>query len=552
MAPVVEGPAFADADPVREAPVLSFADGLVTMASVKIPGSAGELTKAAPKASGSAAVTATTFHDDTLPDSGWISIDQDGDGHGWEYARTVGSYFYSLEGLDGECITSASFINGIGALTPDNWLVSPAFKVPENTQIQFYVSGQDPKYCQEHYGVYISTSSQTDTSAFTELYTETVDSGGGIYKGKAVDLTAYAGQTVYVAFRHFGCTDMYWLNLDGVGLAEAGTVPAVPARLIRVKGKTRYDTSIQVALQLLNDLGASCYPNAIIATGDSFPDALAGSALSTTYSAPVLLISEKSADSIDNAIDFIRNYVHDSSGNPGTVFILGGKKAVPESVESKLEAIGYTGTHHVRFAGKGRYETNLAVLEYLRDNGGGIEEMIFCDGTNWPDAATASAVGYPIMLVAKSGLDSSQKAFLDSLGQFWVDVIGGKSAVPDQVLNSLAVYDKDGKPLRVFGKTRADTAVCLASTYWKTSEVDQVTFAYGANFPDCIAGGLLANCMSSPILYGDSNAPASYAEADLPYMASSGARSAYILGGEKLIADDFVYDLMEDALSFTS
>lgn len=39
-----------------------------------------------------------------------------------------------------------------------------------------------------------------------------------------IDLSNYAGQDVYIAFRHFNCTDMYRINIDDIRLS---TTPGV-------------------------------------------------------------------------------------------------------------------------------------------------------------------------------------------------------------------------------------------------------------------------------------------------------------------------------------
>ena len=42
----------------------------------------------------------------------------------------------------------------------------------------------------------------------------------GSWHEYTVDLSAYAGQEIWVAIRHFGCTDMFILNVDDVTLGE--------------------------------------------------------------------------------------------------------------------------------------------------------------------------------------------------------------------------------------------------------------------------------------------------------------------------------------------
>jgi hypothetical protein len=76
--------------------------------------------------------------------------------------------------------------------------------------------GQDPSYAEEYYSVYVAT---TNTVAGF-LATTPVDSGETTdeYVETVVDLSSYAGQTVYIAFRHHNVSDMYYLNLDDVSV----------------------------------------------------------------------------------------------------------------------------------------------------------------------------------------------------------------------------------------------------------------------------------------------------------------------------------------------
>ena len=162
--------------------------------------------------------------------NGWTAIDADGDGYDWVAAtEAAGVYFVEGTDLSGsgnnlsqDYLISGSYSNISGALTPDNWIVTPAIELPSEASLihlQFYASGQDANYANEHYGVYVSTTT-TDPSAFTMLWAETMDAEGGphrvqgVWGEKNTDLTAYAGQTVYIALRHFNTSDQFCLNVD--------------------------------------------------------------------------------------------------------------------------------------------------------------------------------------------------------------------------------------------------------------------------------------------------------------------------------------------------
>lgn len=137
----------------------------------------------------------------------WTALDADGDGYTW-----------TTDFINGT-IASASYINSIGALTPDNWLISPQmqFSSGSNYTLSWDVAGVDSTYFAEHYGVYISTTG-TATSNFTLLQQYTLTTRN--QTNKTIDLSSYAGQNVYIAFRHWNVTDQYWMTLDNITVTQ--------------------------------------------------------------------------------------------------------------------------------------------------------------------------------------------------------------------------------------------------------------------------------------------------------------------------------------------
>ena len=176
----------------------------------------------------------------------WTFVDKDGDGYNWMWNEL----YEAPEAYEGAgCIYSNSYVNYVGEVNPDNWAISPEFTIPANASsatLSWYAAPQDPGYPEEHYGVYVGTG--TDTANYTQLFEETINYGD--YKNTTVDLTAYAGQTIRVAFRHFNCTDMFILKLDQVEVfATAGEEPVEEYTVTFVDGLTgeTIDTQIVVA-----------------------------------------------------------------------------------------------------------------------------------------------------------------------------------------------------------------------------------------------------------------------------------------------------------------
>lgn len=154
----------------------------------------------------------------------WNFVDADGDGYNWDLDFMRG---YTDEsgnpnpqghnGSDG-MVGSASYINGVGALTPDNWMITPALVLPSNAdafQLSWYVKAQDGSYSGENYSVYVATGNAI--SDFTNAVYTGVPSGNE-WEQQIVNLSSYAGQTIYIAFRHYNVTDMYWIDIDDIAV----------------------------------------------------------------------------------------------------------------------------------------------------------------------------------------------------------------------------------------------------------------------------------------------------------------------------------------------
>lgn len=158
------------------------------------------------------------FAGTTLPE-GWTAIDADGDGYNW----FVGTY------NNLPCVTSESYNGSVGALSPVNWLITPALSLSGASTLTFKVSST--YNYSEHYGVFISTTSATDLSSYTELLSENFWAS---WTEKTIDLSPYEGHTVYIAFKHFNSSDQYSINITDVmvttSLASA-YISATPATI---------------------------------------------------------------------------------------------------------------------------------------------------------------------------------------------------------------------------------------------------------------------------------------------------------------------------------
>jgi hypothetical protein len=166
---------------------------------------------------------------ETWPPAGWLFLDEDNDGYTWDDGGALGLGAYEGDGL----AYSASYLNppGPGALLPDNWLISPAVNISLDAMITYYVCAQDNAWAAEHYGVYISTTG-TDPADFELLFQETLTARNyenkilpkgsrdqGNWYERNVSTAGFTG-TCYIAFRHFSCSDMFYVDLDEITVSE--------------------------------------------------------------------------------------------------------------------------------------------------------------------------------------------------------------------------------------------------------------------------------------------------------------------------------------------
>lgn len=164
------------------------------------------------------------FFDDpvNLPAT-WTIIDKDADGHNWRE---------SISGANG-FVVSDSWMSGIiGALTPENYLVSPKINLTElsgTVKLRYTIQVADPVLVEEHYKVAVSTSGNK-VADFKDIVMEetcTVEDTYEVYPywhERIVDLTPYIGKNIYLTWCHFYCTDMYQIFLDSIQVSNTPEV----------------------------------------------------------------------------------------------------------------------------------------------------------------------------------------------------------------------------------------------------------------------------------------------------------------------------------------
>lgn len=159
----------------------------------------------------------------------WRVIDADGDSYNWTLSPVGEGYGHN--GSDG-VLMSYSYSNYSGPLTPDNYLVSPKLTITANNRyVSFYASALDEAYPDDHFGLAVSTTTDNDPAAFVLLQDWTLTAKQGEWHEYSVDLASYVGQEVYIALRHFNCTDKFCLCVDDVFVGSQTKDPLTDCRL---------------------------------------------------------------------------------------------------------------------------------------------------------------------------------------------------------------------------------------------------------------------------------------------------------------------------------
>jgi hypothetical protein len=163
-----------------------------------------------------------TYYTETFETGGttWTSIDNDGlllntsnplystsrTKMGWEVlALTDGS----------KCAASTSYYNPAG--TSDDWFISSEIAIGEKAFLKWQAVSGDASY-PEDYRVLVSTTGSSIADFTNVVATITGESADG-FTTHSADLSAYANQTIRIAFQN-NSTDKYYMLLDNISIVQ--------------------------------------------------------------------------------------------------------------------------------------------------------------------------------------------------------------------------------------------------------------------------------------------------------------------------------------------
>ena len=172
-----------------------------------------------------------SFEGGVVPPTCWSSVDVDGDTYNWEPVVDTDGYLIQ----DGSyAAMSASWDGTAGALTPDNFLITPQFAISQNNlEFKYWVGTQDGAYPAEEYSVLVSTTG-TATGDFIQIYNEILTADDTIWREVKLPLAAYDGQSIYLAFRHFNSSDNFQMKIDNVSIDYTTSINTVESNNISI------------------------------------------------------------------------------------------------------------------------------------------------------------------------------------------------------------------------------------------------------------------------------------------------------------------------------
>jgi Tol biopolymer transport system component/putative cell wall-binding protein len=240
------------------------------------------------------------------------------------------------------------------------------------------------------------------------------------------------------------------------------------------------------------DDGRAPAQHVVLSRDDTFPDSLAGSAL--TGEGPLLFTATAALTPAT------RQQIDRLLPPGGRVYLLGGTGAIGPAVEQELVAAGFDVR---RLAGSSRIETALAVADEARrlyDTDQVLLARAFNapgnETSGWADSVSAGGLaawsGVPVVITPSDALHPSVGQWLQANAIAETYLLGGEAAL------SAAVQSAVPNPFRVAGAERTETAARIATDLWGVQPTGARAFVIiNGQHPQGWAFGLAAAGLSA-------------------------------------------------------
>ena len=181
-----------------------------------------------------------------------------------------------------------------------------------------------------------------------------------------------------------------------------------------IAGSDRYETSAKIAQEIIKRTGTK---QAVIASGETFADALTVAPLANKHNMPILLVQQ---NNIPKATQEVLKQIN-------KVIIVGGEKTISKEVANKLP-------NATRIAGANRYDTAKKIYEYgFKDR----KEVNIANGTTAADSLVIGSIDCPILLTEANKIPEVTKEAIKDSKFEKVNVFGGENSIGESVVKEL-------------------------------------------------------------------------------------------------------------------
>ncbi|MEV8214058.1 cell wall-binding repeat-containing protein [Leifsonia sp. NPDC077715] len=252
----------------------------------------------------------------------------------------------------------------------------------------------------------------------------------------------------------------------------------------RISGADRFDSAVAVSREAYPNTA----PSVVVASGESFPDALAGGPVAAKLGGPLLLTLGGSLPASTSA--------EISRLKPARILVAGGTASISDAVVAALQKLAPV----TRVGGTDRYETSRKLALYAFPS---AATVYVASGDAFPDALSggsgAGAVGAPLLLVSGPGspADLATATLAKDLRATKARIVGGPASIGEATVTAVARTVTDTK--RVSGSDRFATAVAVSADALQPASTNRAFIVNGMNFPDGLVAAPLAAKLKSPM-----------------------------------------------------
>ncbi|MDO0824458.1 cell wall-binding repeat-containing protein [Desulfosporosinus nitroreducens] len=240
------------------------------------------------------------------------------------------------------------------------------------------------------------------------------------------------------------------IMVGGTGIISSGVEQSIKTMgigVLRIVGTDRYDTSIKIA-QAMGE-----FDQAVIASGETFPDALSIAPIAAMKGMPILLTPK------DKLPASIEAYL---LKNAQSTYVVGGTGVISDNVLKQLPS-------PKRLSGITRYDTNISIIKEFEDELD-FSTCYVSTGEKFADALSGSALASlfhsPLILVSDPVEQTTIDYISTKIGSIKKEVVfGGIAIVPNSILINIEqntdVYDTPSAPKELTATTESSSQINL-------------------------------------------------------------------------------------------